>query len=43
MESSTLLVIAVGSVLLALGVAALIGYRIADSLDKKHSTQTDRH
>lgn len=35
MEPTELLVIAVGMVLTALGIAALIGYRVAVRLDKR--------
>lgn len=43
MESSISLVVAVCSVLLALGIAAFVGYRIAARLDKKHSTEIKHH
>lgn len=43
MESSISLVIAIGSVLLALGVVALVGYCIADRLDKKLNTEIKHH
>jgi hypothetical protein len=43
METSISLVIAIGSVLLVLGVVALVGYRIADHLDKKLNTEIKHH
>lgn len=42
MNSSILLVCAIGSVLFALGVIALVGYRVAVHLDKKYGARTDR-
>ncbi len=43
METSISLVMAISSVLLALGIAAVVGYRIADRLDKKRSTEIKHH
>jgi len=43
MDTSISLVMAISSVLLALGVVAFVGYRIAVHLDKKRSTEIKHH